>query len=260
MEGHNLKYNFNFKKIIMLENNTRLTIDVKKSMSLTSIKIKNMAFKLGADLCGIASVNRFHEAPKGYHPCDVLEECQSVIVLACRFLKSTLKAKSTIPYTDIRNELTRKMDTIAIQLSYQIESEEYLAVPINAIGPTNWDPSENKSKGIISLKHAAVLAGLGKMGKNTLLINDEFGNMVWLSAVLTSAKLDEDSIAEYEGCVSNCSLCLKSCPVQALDGISIDQQKCWDYAFGIPEHGGEWRIKCFLCRKICPVALGVKKV
>jgi epoxyqueuosine reductase QueG len=220
-------------------------------MNMSSVYVKKMAVELGADLCGIASVDRFEKAPEGFHPCDVLPECQSVIVLACRFLKSTLFAKSTIPYTDVRNELSRKMDQLAINLSYQLETNNVLAIPINSIGPTEWDAKTQKSRGIISLKHAAVLAGLGKIGKNTLLINEQYGNMIWLSAVLLSVQLQPDPLAQYEGCIPNCHICLESCPVQALDGVSMNQKACWEYAFGT-HNGGEWRIKCFTCRKVCP--------
>lgn len=227
-------------------------------MILNASEVKQMAFELGANLCGIAPINRFDDAPAGYHPRDVLNKCESVIVLAKKFLTSTIHAKSTIPYTDVRDELSRQMDKMAIELCYQIEDLDHIAVPINAIGPNEFDIATKKKRGIISLKHAGIRAGLGKMGKNTLLINDKYGNMIWLSAVLTSAQLTPDPVANYEGCLPNCTLCLDSCPVQSLDGISINQTKCWEYAFGIPENGGGWRIKCFLCRKVCPHAQGIK--
>lgn len=226
---------------------------------MQSANVKETATALGVDLCGIASIGRFEDAPEGFHPRDVLPECQSVIVLVCRFLKSTLFAKSTIPYTDVRNELSRRMDSLAIRLSYILESKDMLAIPINSIGPIEWDARTNKSRGIISLKHAAELAGLGKIGKNTLLINAQYGNMIWLSAVLVSEQLEPDPIAHYEGCIPTCTICLESCPIQALDGVSMNQMACWDYAFG-KHNGGEWRIKCFTCRKVCPHSLGINRI
>lgn len=226
------------------------------SNKISSPYVKNMSFQFGADLCGIATVDHFENAPEGFHPRDVMPECQSVIVLARRFLRSTLFAKSSIPYTDLRNELSRKMDGMAIDLSYELESKKVLAVPINSIGPTEWDKKTRKTRGIISLKHAAELAGLGRIGKNTLLINENYGNMIWLSGVLVSEKIEPDPPAEYEGCLSSCTICLESCPIQALDGVSMNQQACWEYAFG-PHEGGEWRIKCFACRKMCPHCLGI---
>ena len=41
-------------------------------MKMSADDVKTAAVKLGADLCGIASVDRFTEAPKGFHPQDVL--------------------------------------------------------------------------------------------------------------------------------------------------------------------------------------------
>jgi epoxyqueuosine reductase len=223
---------------------------------VSSADVKKYATELGVNLCGIAPAHRFENAPEGFHPRDVLPECQSVIVLACKFLKSTLFAKSTIPYTDVRNNLSRRMDGLAINLAYQLEAKGVLAIPINSIGPTEWDARTNKSRGIISLKHAGELAGLGKIGKNTLLINAQYGNMVWLSAVLVSVALEPDPLAPYEGCIPNCDACLESCPIQALDGVSMNQKACWEYAFG-KHNGGEWRIKCFTCRKVCPCCVGI---
>lgn len=39
---------------------------------MKSLEVKQLAYELGADLCGIASIDRFDDAPKGYHPLDVL--------------------------------------------------------------------------------------------------------------------------------------------------------------------------------------------
>ena len=50
---------------------------------LDSKRIKEIMFALGADLCGIASIDRFDNAPKGYHPLDVLPTCKSVISFGC---------------------------------------------------------------------------------------------------------------------------------------------------------------------------------
>jgi epoxyqueuosine reductase QueG len=236
-----------------------LSLDKEETETMNAATVKQIAYGLGTDLCGIATVDRFEQAPEGFHPTDVLPECQSVIVLARRFLSSTLQAGSTIPYTDIRNYLSAKMDEMAIRLAYELENNGIAAVPINAIGPCEWNEKTGKSMGIISLKHAAQLAGMGKIGRNTLLINEHYGNMIWLSAVLADVHLEPDPMATYEVCPPDCRICLDECPVHALDGVSMDQLKCWEYGFGT-HNGGEWRIKCFICRKICPNVLGIEDV
>ncbi len=226
-------------------------------MNVNSLFVKKIASDLGADLCGIAPIERFSQAPKGFHPCDVLQECKSVVVFANRFLRSTLLASSTIPYTTVRNELSTKMNLMAIKIAEMLEDQGIIAVPANTTGPDEFDSLTNRYRGIISLKHAAVNAGLGKIGKNTLLVNKEYGNMVWLNAVFVSEPLEADPLAEYETCNPNCILCIQSCPVGALNGDMINQHACRNYAYG--EHnGGEWRIKCFICRKVCPNSCEVK--
>jgi epoxyqueuosine reductase len=225
-------------------------------MRAGSTEVKESAHKLGADLCGIAPVERFEGAPRGFHPTDVLPSCQTVVVLASRFLHSTLLASSTVPYTTVRNELSARMNTLAVRMSEYLESEGATAVPMNSIGPDEWDAATSKFRGIISLKHAGVAAGLGKMGKNTLLVNEKLGNMLWLSAAFVAERLEPDPLADYDPCPETCTLCLDACPVRALDGVSIDQGACKAHAFG-SHNGGEWRIKCFTCRKVCPNALGV---
>lgn len=224
-------------------------------MNISVEDIKTKAYTYGANLCGIASIDRFSEAPKGFHPTDVLSTCKSVIVVASKFLNSSLYAQSTVPYTTVRNELSAKMNGIALHLSEYLEDRGDIAIPMNSIGPDEWDANTNKVRGIISLKHAAVQAGLGEIGKNTLLVNEQYGNMLWFSAVFSSLELPPDPLVTKKLCLEGCTLCIDSCPVNALDGISMNQRACFDNAFGT-HNGGEWRIKCYQCRKVCPNCLG----
>lgn len=226
-------------------------------MTLTAGDIKKFSYELGADLCGIAPIERFVEAPEGFHPRDLLPECKSVIVLAKRFLHSTLNIGSTIPYSVVRNSLSARLDYMAVELSDKVEVKGFKALPVGTVGPCVWDDKTGKTRGLISLKHAAVQAGLGKIGKNTLLINNNYGNMLWLTGVLVSAELEGDAVAAYEGCIPNCRLCLDACPVKAMDGVSMNQQDCWNNTF--EEMGGsQVLIKCFNCRKVCPNSLGIR--
>jgi len=227
-------------------------------MAISTKQIKEKAYSLGFELCGIASIERFSNIHPLSHPSSILTECKSVIVVARRFLSSTLNATSTIPYTIIRNLLSSSIDIQTIELSYFLEDNNYLAIPTGAIEPCNYNSYLQKTVGLISLKYAANQAGLGIIGKNTLLITPKYGNMVWLGAILTSAEFEPDPIISENPCKDTCTLCISNCPVQALDGSEfMDQQKCWNYAFG-EENGGEWRIKYFKCRSICPYSKGFK--
>jgi epoxyqueuosine reductase QueG len=226
---------------------------------ISSKTIKKRTIQYGADICGVAPVARFVDAPKGFHPCDIYPDCRSVVTFASHFPLSTLQAKINAPYTLVRNRMVDKLDWISFHLSSELEMEGVLSIPIPSAAPYEyWDSDRNHGRGILSLKHAGVLAGLGVFGKNTLLINETFGNMVWLGAILVSIELEPDPIASYEGCISGCTLCVDSCPQHALDGITIDQKLCRERSNSCTDGGG-WVLSCNICRKVCPYHKGLLK-
>jgi epoxyqueuosine reductase len=225
---------------------------------MNSSQVKDQALLLGADVCRIASVERFAEAPPGFHPRDIDPECRSVVVFGARSPLSCLRAKTNVPYTFIRNKLLAKMDDVAFRLSGALEAEGIAAIPIPSSDPYDyWDDARRHGRGILSLKHAAVLAGLGTMGKNTLLINDRYGNMIWLGAVLASAPFEADVLADYDACPPACTICLDRCPQHALDGRSIDQARCRVYSI-TSTPGGEMVLTCSICRVVCPKRTGLR--
>ena len=220
---------------------------------ITREKVKEIMFSLGADLCGIASIDRFGDAPKGYHPLDVLPTCESVISFGCRFPIGTLICKSAIPYTRVRNSITPKMDAIALDFCIEMEKNQIVCVPI----PTNedqWDKNTGRYRSIVSQKHAAQAAGLGTIGRHSLLITPEFGSMVWLGTVLCEQGFEPDEMKEP--LCNNCNLCVEICPVNALEKWEIKQQSCWEFAFGDNDEEKVWEISCHKCRDICPYNLG----
>jgi epoxyqueuosine reductase len=180
------------------------------------------------------------------------------VVLACRFPLSTLQAESQTPYTLVRNRLVEKMDGMVFRLCEGLEAQGDVAIPIPSTDPYDyWDAERRHGRGILSLKHAAVLAGLGALGRNTLLINERYGNMLWLGALLVSSELEPDPVVAYAACPPRCRICLEACPQHALDGATIDQKLCRAHSFAYTEGGGAL-YACNTCRKICPRHAGIK--
>lgn len=216
-------------------------------------EIRSLFLRHGADLCGFASIDRFNDAPESFHPKDVLPICRTVISFGCRFPAGFLACKTDIPYTLIRNNITPKMDQIAMECCMELEKQGILAISI----PTNearFDEKTGRSRSIVSQKHAAQAAGLGTIGRNTLLITPEFGSLIWLGCVLTEVELEPDPLKEP--ICYDCNLCVDICPVHALDQLEMNQQACWNHAFG--EKDGAWQISCHACRDVCPFLLGTE--
>ncbi|WP_207717315.1 epoxyqueuosine reductase [Anaerosporobacter faecicola] len=231
-------------------------VETRNNTDIDASYVKETLKELGADLCGIASMDRFDEAPKGFHPRDVLPSCESVIVFAKRFLSGTLACNTTIPYTIVRNVLSDRMDKMAVDFCTIMEEKGILAVPTGTNGPSEYDEVTGRHRNIVSGKHCAQAAGLGVIGRNTLLLTPEYGNMVWLSVILTEAKLEADPLCKEPIC-NDCNLCVEACPASALQSQEMNQMACWNYAFGSVGEG-DWRIKCHTCRDICPFCLGTK--
>ena len=218
-------------------------------------EMKQILFDMGVDLCGIASIDRFGEAPEGFHPCDVLPQCKSVVVIAKAFPAGTTLCNTTVPYTITRNMLSDMLDKVVVQFGIEMERHGIVAVPTGTISHTYLDAKTNRYRSVVSAKHSAVAAGLGRIGRNTLVTTPEYGNMLWLSAILTDEEFEADKLLTGDPCPENCFLCIDNCPVGALGDPEMVQLACHSYAFHT-EHGEEFKFKCHKCRTICPNCLG----
>jgi epoxyqueuosine reductase QueG len=106
--------------------------------------------------------------------------------------------------------------------------------------------------GDLSHKHAARAAGLGVLGKNSLLITPQYGNRVHLVSVITDLDLEPDPLVEEELCPPNCRLCLDACPAGALKGDRVVVQKLCREIIGKTLPKGYWVYHCWECRRSCP--------
>ena len=215
---------------------------------LNSKTVKKYGLNAGASVVGVAASKDFGLAPKGFKPSDNLEGCLSVIVLGAPSPQEVLK--NTVDYTASRNEMLSKMTDIAKKVEKQIKADGHKAKAISASGG-KW--VDGIQYGHISLKHAAELAGLGHINRNYLLTNGQYGNLLWLSAVLTDAELTPDKKAGYKTC-ENCNKCVEKCPAKALDDLAAFGRKECSKFFVMANKKLE--IKCFLCRAICPHRYG----
>jgi epoxyqueuosine reductase len=104
-------------------------------------------------------------------------------------------------------------------------------------------------------------AGLGWIGKNTCLINQQMGSWFFLGEILTSLEIDPDS-PPPDRC-GTCTRCIDACPTQAIPpaGYEVDARRCIPY-FTIELHGsvpeemrpsiGNHLFGCDICQDVCP--------
>jgi len=213
--------------------------------------IKDFARLVGAHECGVASIERFAGAPEGFNPKDVFSACKSVVVCIKQMPTGAICADNPIPYTHTAYKMYEEMDRISMDLCRFFQGHGVKAVLVPADVPyLYWDAERMHGMGILSLKHAAVLAGLGIMGKNTILINEALGNMVYIGAVLVDAEIEPDPVVLDFECPPACTRCLDVCPRHAMDGATIDQKLCRQESF-IKTSRGFDVYSCSQCRKVC---------
>lgn len=221
-------------------------------------EIKQIFIDLGADLCGIASIDRFDNSPEGFHPKDLYEACNAVIVFAKRLPRGIGSVSPRILYNTVKDTNIQILDHISYSACLEMEKHNCIAVPVPSDSPYEyWDAENKEGKGVLSMRHAAQLAGLGTIGKNSLLTNSKYGNMIQIGAVLTNEKLKSDPLAESV-CGENCKLCVEKCPQHAISNMKVNQKLCREYSFENNLRGFSV-CNCNTCRTVCPNAFGIKQ-
>jgi epoxyqueuosine reductase len=221
--------------------------------------IKDLACGLGADLCGIAPVERFRDAPAGFRPGDIFPQAKSVVALAKRFPEGPFHSRSLIPYTTANDVILQEVTRITVLFCAAVESRlDARAVPAVSEPYEYWDAENREGKGLLSLKHAAWLAGLGVITANSLLTNDRYGNRLCLSAALLDIELEGDPIAEYCFNCDPCHLCMDTCPAHAIRDRAVTQKLCRGTCEGKTAKGYSLYV-CNACRRVCPNGAGRSK-
>ena len=239
-------------------------------------QIKAKARELGFDLVGVcpaiepAGFARFCEwLDCGYagemsylwkrkeayrHPQSVMEGVRSIVMLGMRYFNTQritaqpgtgLVAKYAWGDVDYHDLIHQRLK----QLKRFTEEQEVA----NVRGVVDTAP--------LLEREFAQLAGLGWVGKHTLLINKEQGSWFFLAALLVDEELDDDEPFKEDHC-GTCTACIDVCPTDAIvEPYVLDGSRCISYLTielrdEVPNEFrqgmGDWLFGCDLCQDVCP--------
>lgn len=201
-------------------------------------EVKEMILAGGIDLVGIAEARELILAYPPRPAAALMPAARSVIVMAVAHSIGAARAPDIKLWTRNKMETSRLLDRTAEKVGRLLESRGFLSLPISADKPVEIhkrDPETGKRfphtrvVGHLSLKHAAVSAGMGQIGRSNLLLTEEFGPHQRLGAIITEAVLEPDPRREPDLCIESCRKCEDACPVGALKGGNYAVDPCFNY-------------------------------
>ncbi len=220
---------------------------------INSQMVKAAAKECGADLVGIASMDRFEGLPRQMDPRSICPDAKSMVVLGFRLFRGVLRGleegTNFTSYNLMGHAGTRWVFQPVVLWNFTkvLEDAGYESMPIPDNFPwsniDDLDPDElgqgfidvnpsvyGKTDGTWSrpaadgrpapdvffqLRLAAFCAGLGEIGYSGMFLTPEYGPRQMFAAVLTDAPLEPDPLFEGELC-DRCMACVRECPGKAI--------------------------------------------
>ena len=232
--------------------------------------VKILAYGLGFDACGITLARPLDQAYKRYlealfegrlsglryltenpalrqDPRVLLPSAQTLIILLKSYYQGVRSRPPIAQYAwgkDYHQVLRRKVEIIG----------DYLLRKGGA--GTEVRPFIDTAP--ILEKAYAQQAGLGWIGKNTLLINPKLGSYTFIAGLATNLFLMPDAPFGRDLC-GTCQRCVEACPTGALEPYRLDVRRCIAYwtieaptlSEGAPS-SGSWIFGCDECQAVCP--------
>jgi len=248
-------------------------------------RIRRFVSELEIDDVGFAAVSDYR-SPLSPPLDTIFQGARSIVVLAYKELDSC-------DSPDFHIAMNGRMDLMEFSRSSNYKVARHLeryfgarAMTVPASYPMAQNEETKGAVGQVSLRHAAVAAGLGAFGSNNLVVHPRYGCRVVFSAILTDLEVPSDPPVIENPCTA-CGLCVQGCPTKALEVQGrTDLMKCVKHSMPYGLNGavrfwskyGEapaaerkamlrdpnfWRLYqaghigpqyfCFTCMNVCPV-------
>lgn len=197
-----------------------------------------------------------HSRTRRADPKQILPECKSILVLA-------------LPYSPLNSEFKILNSEFKIS-AYALGDDYHEIIPprlkqiVEFIEEQVGHSIPNRyytDTGHLLERELAVRAGLGWIGKNSMLIHPRAGSTFLLAEILLGIQLEPDDAPITDHC-GTCTRCIDACPTQAiLPTRTVDSRRCISYLTienkgEIPEdlrpQLGNWLFGCDICQMACP--------
>ena len=185
---------------------------------MDSHRLLALAARSGASLAGIANADVLRMSPSHRETSQqtLPRTTRAVLVLALHHPMARPELDHWGGEGDTRGNLS--LTRMARSIARQAESD----LGIRAV-PLDYPPTNSGT----FLKDAAVLAGMGVIGKNNLLITPEFGPRVRLKALALETELPpSEGQANFDPCSSCAAPCWAACPQAAFASGRYDRARC----------------------------------
>ncbi len=229
------------------------------TLTAMNADLQEFQIEVAADVAGIVSIENASRNKMVEDALRLLPGTNSIVVLATEIFPEVLnqtrperitgQASMNDLYTVHLDYINSRLTKAAYDIAKACRSNGMKALPLSAVGcPTD----ARFLEAVFSYKHAAQAARLGYIGRNSLLLTNDFGPRVRLSCCLTEAKFKPLENNAATNMCTNCSICIKGCPSGALqmpaekEAYSINKFACSSFCSAA---GG-----CSECMRLCPAS------
>jgi epoxyqueuosine reductase len=229
----------------------------KVSLKIDKVVQDSLA-KLEVDIVGVARLDNLKDKKMKEAVLELLPEANSIVVVGMEIWPEFLELTSPemtaggVNMNDIYQQhqdyIRGKLARASYDFAKASRKAGYKALPLTANGPA---VDRRNLHAVLSYKHIAEAAGLGRIGMSSILITEKYGPRVRLAICLTEAILEQTPLIKEHIC-RYCNVCVLKCPAKALDrpkdgeSYAINKFACREY---VEAAGG-----CSECMRVCPVA------
>jgi len=210
--------------------------------------LKQFSEEQGVDLFGVAQIS---QAKKDFTlSLDLSDKFDSAVCLGVRLseaILSEIKDAPTRLYFHHYRTANVFLDQTALRVCNYIQRKGFRALPVGASQIVDW----RKQSAHLSHKKLGYLAGLGWIGRNNLLVNQELGSKFRLTSILTDMPLKLDQ--PVKSTCGSCRRCISVCPAGAIkESIEdFDHQSCFEKLKEFQKKRLTDQYICGVCVNVC---------